>query len=62
MARERKPTGELAGGYFDNHLAMTGAGEESSQLLACLQAWGPGEHCSGPCHLRGHLRIIKNYI
>ena len=30
MAREWKPKGELAGGYFDNQLAMTGAGEESS--------------------------------
>ena len=34
MAREMKPNGELAVGYFDNQLAMTGAGEESSQLLA----------------------------
>ena len=42
MARGWKPKGELGGGYFDNQLVMTGAWEESSQLLAGRQAWGPG--------------------
>ena len=34
MARGWKPKGELGGGYFDNQLVITGAWEESSQLLA----------------------------